>query len=94
YVFYSTIRRPGKIYCMLSDGTNSNIIVPNKLDCSSMDDEQYCVRTVPSYWKSRSMQVVNQLVYQMLNKYFNKKFYLDNCLVNCADESDESLRDG
>ncbi|CAF4012117.1 unnamed protein product [Rotaria sp. Silwood2] len=66
----------------------------NADDCSSMDDEQYCVRTVPSYWKSRSMQVVNQLVYQMLNKYFNKKFYLDNCLVNCADESDESLRDG
>ncbi|CAF3578150.1 unnamed protein product, partial [Rotaria sp. Silwood2] len=34
YVFYSTIRRPGKIYCMLSDGTNSNIIVPNKLGTS------------------------------------------------------------
>ncbi|CAF5020329.1 unnamed protein product, partial [Rotaria sp. Silwood1] len=34
-------------------------------DCSSTDDEQYCVRTVSSYWKSGSMQVVNQLVYQM-----------------------------
>ncbi|CAF4205802.1 unnamed protein product, partial [Rotaria sp. Silwood2] len=31
YVFYSTIVRPAKIYRMLSDGTNRNIIVPNEL---------------------------------------------------------------
>ncbi|CAM4944086.1 unnamed protein product [Rotaria socialis] len=31
YVFYSTIARPAKIYRMLSDGTNRNVIIPNEL---------------------------------------------------------------
>ncbi len=31
YVFYSIIQRSAKIYRMLSDGINRNIIVPNEL---------------------------------------------------------------